>query len=423
VGVLVLIAALAAMSACTLVSGATEYRFEERDGGVTDATADVGVPDARDGGTDAGECDSCACATDRCIDGRCVPLRAATAIAAGTGHSCAVVDGVVHCWGVNARGQLGSNDRGAAGPLSTGLENAVAVVAGAAFSCALTGDGSIHCWGQEGNWLGIGGPVGDLLEPTLVSSGRPPWTTLAAGDYHVCAVSAADLGTAFCWGQGLQGELGRDEPTSHGLPVAAIPRPVRQVAAGVGHTLFLLMDGRIFCAGDNRASQCGFQAGLTSLTPPQELGSGARWITAAGGGEHSCGVADTGALGCVGRNELGQLGDGSTVGAGALAPGTSTGWAALTAGTSHTCGIDDTGALHCWGDNLVGQVGVPGAASYTLPERVTLDRYAEVSAGATHTCAIDEDGAVLCFGSNGSGQVVPPATVDEVQTPTRVCFD
>ncbi|MCU0692106.1 MAG: hypothetical protein MUF54_11950, partial [Polyangiaceae bacterium] len=105
-------------------------------------------------------------------------LSAVRQLAAAEQHTCAALeDGSLRCWGTGARGELG------AGPMSTcgqrhvpcakapipveGIRDAVQVAAGWEFSCALTRDKHVWCWGnnQRGT-LGDGSVVrGDHPEP------------------------------------------------------------------------------------------------------------------------------------------------------------------------------------------------------------------------------------------------------------------
>jgi alpha-tubulin suppressor-like RCC1 family protein len=88
-------------------------------------------------------------------------LSSAVAIAAGGTHACALLsDGTARCWGDNHNGGLGdgtTTDRhtpvavcagGVAGCAST-LSGAVAIAAGGGHTCALLSDGMARCWGYN----------------------------------------------------------------------------------------------------------------------------------------------------------------------------------------------------------------------------------------------------------------------------------
>ena len=143
---------------------------------------------------------------------------------------------------------------------------------------------------------------------------------------------------------------------------------------------------------------------------------------------HSCMRTDDegGVMRCWGRNDHGQIGDGSLIDA--LEPtvvpffdemGIATQHIAV--GANHTCMISSEGELYCWGDNRSGQVA-PSSVQTTIkdPARIAPERrFVSVSAGDTHTCAITIDGELLCWGTGSQGQL-GLGLMEKANEPTRV---
>jgi alpha-tubulin suppressor-like RCC1 family protein len=201
--------------------------------------------------------------------------RTATAITAGANHTCALLDnGTVRCFGYNFSGQLGSTtNSGTSTPnptprppvnLGTG-RTATAVTAGSDHTCALLDNGTVRCVGYN-----VGGQLGSTTNngtgtpnPTpepAIPLGRPT-TAITAGANHTCAL--LDNGTVRCVGSNRYGELG--SPTNNGTtdanptPEPAIPfgRPASAITAGANHTCALLDDDTVRCVGNNRYGELG----------------------------------------------------------------------------------------------------------------------------------------------------------------------
>ena len=88
-------------------------------------------------------------------------LTNAVALGGGYNHACALLaDGTMRCWGHNIFGQLGdpaSVPTGSAVPVTvSGINGARAITTGAFHTCAVLQDGTLRCWGHNGQ-----GQLGD----------------------------------------------------------------------------------------------------------------------------------------------------------------------------------------------------------------------------------------------------------------------
>jgi len=81
------------------------------------------------------------------------------------------------------------------------------VSAGYYYTCAIKKDGSLWCWGANGKGqLGLG-DTADRLRPEKVMDGSvTPVVSVSVGYYHTCAVDQD--GSLWCWGANGNGELG-----------------------------------------------------------------------------------------------------------------------------------------------------------------------------------------------------------------------
>ncbi|MDH3755708.1 MAG: hypothetical protein OEU32_17730, partial [Acidimicrobiia bacterium] len=325
------------------------------------------------------------------------PGRTATAITAGFDHTCAVLDnGSVRCWGAGGSGQLGYGNTnsigdnetpGSVGPVDLGPgRTATAVAAGTSSTCAILDNGDVRCWGANGNGdLGYGNitAIGDNESPASagpvdLGPGRTA-TAIAKGSFHTCAL--LDNLSVRCWGTGADGRLGYnntatigDNETPNTVGPVNLGRPAIAITAGGAHTCALLDNSTVLCWGGNLFGQLGY--GNTNSIGDNEspasggavnLGAARTTKSLSAGSAHTCAAFDDGTVGCWGLNSAGQLGYGNVVtigdnetpaSAGAVQVGSGRTATVVSLGDSHSCAILDTGAVRCWGSGADGRLGL-----------------------------------------------------------------
>lgn len=161
-------------------------------------------------------------------------------------NSCALKnDGTVWCWGHNGYGQLGNNSTTeppypvqVLGGEQGGqyLTNVIKISLGAFYSCALTSDGSVYCWGDN-LWgqLGNGNKPNDSLVPVKVkgiggSGYLSGMTDIEAGGGTVCALNGT--GYSYCWGDNAYKQLFNGTTNSSLYPVQSIYNDISDLAFG-----------------------------------------------------------------------------------------------------------------------------------------------------------------------------------------------
>ncbi len=201
----------------------------------------------------------------------------AVQVAAGYGHTCALLDsGAVHCWGNGAEGRLGYGNEetigdtespASAGDVSLGGK-AVQIVAGAFHTCALLDSGGVRCWGRASDgMLGYGNTqqIGDGETPADAGDVDVGGTVteLAAGDYATCAVLSS--GAVRCWGGAYQGELGYgnledigDTETPASVGDVDVGGKVTHIDVGFWHTSAILEAGTVRCWGRGSTGALGY---------------------------------------------------------------------------------------------------------------------------------------------------------------------
>lgn len=289
--------------------------------------------------------------------------------------------------------------------------------------CASLTDGAIYCWGITNlaenlyDYKFTPGRVADLQNATSVE----------VGYQHACALLGS--GEVACWGDNTFGQLGNLRSARRLNPVvgdvtAALVDGIAsavQISVWDSSSCALLATGTVSCWGKNDYGEVGDGTRNPRYSPFQVPGiSNAKAVSVGGG--FACALLDDATVKCWGDNSVAQLGDGTKlprtvpVSVKGLA-----GASSLSAGGSHACVIRTGGVVACWGSNNYYQIAGDSAQVVTQPRDVkNLDGVAQVSSGGTHTCALTEAGAISCWGDYGNGRYANPTPVASVSDATAI---
>jgi alpha-tubulin suppressor-like RCC1 family protein len=229
------------------------------------------------------------------------------------------------------------------------------------------------------------------------------------------AAVASSRGTVRGWGYNSYGQLGDGAFALGTTPVKfKLPRGVKvtSVRAGCYHALALTATGRVLAAGRNSVGQLGIGSTNNHDTPVYvKLPVGTKVTAVRAGCEFSLALTSTGRVLAWGDNRYGQLGDGTrhehdTPARVDLPAGTKV--KAISAGDQFGLALTTAGHILAWGRNNSGQLGngtttdSDAAVRVALPAGITVTA---VSAGCLHSLALTSTGRVLGWGDNFAGEL------------------
>lgn len=308
----------------------------------------------------------------------------------------------------------------------------VQVSAGGLSSCAVMSDGTVRCWGfpidgSSPPTTATGTPIGSST-PTEVP-GLTGIVQVSVGNNAACAVSGA--GSVRCWGNNIAGQLGNGTTTSSATPVLVGGLPIAtKVSVGAFQTCAVLrgtllsgvgvIDGGVRCWGGNGQGQLGNGTTVDSSTPVAVSGI-ADAVDVSVGRTHGCAITRNpfatpveSRLRCWGSNDAGQLGNGTTTDStvpvavgGTIDP---TDWTDISVNNDlpRTCGVRGAGiaaVLQCWGADGSTSVTVPNTQTgVTAPTAGTTSGYNVVLAIWQQDCVTEGAGTVRCRGTNNLGE-------------------
>jgi|GEM_PF-2302493 len=363
---------LACLSGCAAtVTGAGVDASSADAATAVDATADAALP------TDLSSLDGSTVdrAPVRCLPPADGPLRtpptgpdAVIDVAEDTTFGCVLRgDGRIRCRGLTYFGEFadGTNDT-TVRTVTLPIEGVRAFAMSLGLGCAVLGDGSMWCWGD--NSAGRVHP--DLPQRMLIPTRVPGIVgarrvSIALTLARTCVL--LDAGRVVCWGG------------AEATPMVLVDHGATDIAVANSHQCARFDDASARCA-------------VASPSPSSELAIPAGGAEAIAASTFSvCAIDRSRAVTCWGARypitdiTAGPFDEGVRC-ATSLAPG-----------FFHLCAATTNGTVTCWGGNSYGQLG--SSRTDTAPRPVPgIDRVVRVLRGMVSTCALRDDGSLWCWG-------------------------
>ncbi len=340
-------------------------------------------------------------------------------VTTGVDATCAIRGGEVFCWGLNNDAEPLGIGQGDGPKMHVSIPTLVALASAdeirAGYATMARVGTKVFAWGWS--WLGNGTSLSSTPVEIPFGPVDPGFSRHTIASNFCCR----SMGEWYCWGSNSSGQLLRP-------PSGAISTPIKiaafaaadEVALGDRFECVRWGSHRVECVGRNDEGVLGdgTTQARSTLAPVLGLDNVAQ-VTAS---RHACARMLDGTVMCWGRDTNGQLGDGTftPMRTRPVAVVGLKGSVHVAAGAAHTCAITSNRHVVCWGGNKDGQLGDGTFVERSVPTRVVgLDDVDQLDVGSLHSCAVTRDHRVFCWGLNNVGQV-GDGTFENRNTPTLV---
>jgi uncharacterized repeat protein (TIGR02543 family) len=319
------------------------------------------------------------------------------------------------------------------------------VIPGFEFSLGMTPTNQVYAWGGNGSGqLGDGTTANNSTSTLIIFPGLQVGETIeqiSTGSAHSLAVTST--GRLYAWGRNNIGQLGDGTTVNKLIPTLIsftgleAGEMIEQVNASLSYSIALTTNGRVYAWGGNGGGQLGDGTADNKLIPTLisftglEVGEKIKHVSSIG--NHNLAITTNDRLFAWGRNNAGQLGDGTTVDkyTPTLIPftGLEVGETIeqISTGGSHSLVLTTNGRVYAWGWNSEGQLGDGTGDNKLIPTLISFtglevgETIKQVSGGNAYSHALTTNGRVYSWGANWNGQLGDGTDLTRVR-PTLISF-
>lgn len=235
-------------------------------------------------------------------------------VCANFGSSYAIkADGTLWAWGVNSQGQLGlgTSSFSIHVPTQVGNDTDWQNISSTDQHCiALKTNGTLWSWGYNNR--------GQLGDNTTVNKNTPiqigvdiNWQTISTGNSNSFAIKSD--GTLWAWGWNANGFLGDGTNIQRNVPVqVGTATNWQKVDGGYFHSTGIKTDGTLWAWGTNTSGQFGIVTSPLISYIPVQVGTDNDWLNVSASWNSTFAIKTNHTLWSTGRNNEGQLGNGTS---------------------------------------------------------------------------------------------------------------
>ena len=287
-------------------------------------------------------------------------------------------------------------------------------------SFGLKTDGTLWSWGNNDDGMGGIDATGTNYSSPIQIPGTD-WSRMRSGGYGGMATKTD--GTLWMWGKGTQGNLAQNDRTNYSSP-RQVPGTTwsNNFECGKWSSIAVKTDGTLWVwgYGGTRGALGQNEPGLIRYSSPVQI-PGATWSTTANqcdiGNDGAACMKTDGSLWTWGNNEYGRAGNPSGPNEGYSSPvqvGSGTDWLNIACSGHNTMGVKTDGTFWAWGRNQYGELGQgsasPSNASFYEPVQVGsgtdwVKCHMFADASFQGRSGVKTDGTLWAWGANDYGSL------------------